>query len=74
MAETEPPLTALGDAQLEAWRLALAALEGERARLIAKYDQRISELKKSIKELERSLARQPRPDQGKPPARSRRSR
>ncbi len=46
---------------LAAWRLALAALEAEKARLIAKYDQRIAELRQAIKGLEQGPSRQPRP-------------
>ena len=42
--------------QLQSLQIALAAQEGERARLLAKYDRRISELKKAIKPLERELA------------------
>jgi DnaJ-domain-containing protein 1 len=38
--------------ELEAYRLSLAAVEAERARLLAKYDARIKALKKAIRELE----------------------
>ncbi len=44
---------------LAAWRLALAALEAEKARLIAKYNQRIAELQKAIKALERGAVHKP---------------
>ena len=47
--------------QLQSLQMALAAQEGERARLIAKYDQRISELKKAIKTAERELAQKTKP-------------
>ncbi len=46
---------------LAAWRLALAALEAEKARLTAKYNQRIAELQQAIKILERGTSRKPRP-------------
>jgi hypothetical protein len=41
---------------LVAWRLALAALEAEKARLVAKYSQRIAESQKAIKTLQRGTA------------------
>jgi hypothetical protein len=47
--------------QFQNLQIALAAQEGERARLLAKYDGRISELKKAIKTLERDLARKTKP-------------
>ncbi len=48
-------------ASLAAWRLALAALEAEKARLVAKYDQRIADLRQAIKSLERGPSRKPPP-------------
>jgi len=60
--------------QLEALRISLAAMEGERARLIAKYDQRIADLKKAIEAQERDLARQPAPASEKAITRPKRSR
>lgn len=64
----------LDASQLEAWRLALAALEAERKRLIEKYGRRIAELKKAIKTLERDLARQPKRTSAKEAARPKRAR
>ncbi len=60
---------------LAAWRLALAALEAEKARLVAKYDQRIADLRQAIKGLERGPSRKPRPtrsSQASPPKPARR--
>jgi len=52
MSSTEAP-DSNREHQLLAWRLALAALEAERARLIAKYDRRIAALRDAIQTLER---------------------
>jgi hypothetical protein len=55
-----------GQLRLQSLQFALAAQESERARLLAKYDEHINELKKAIKTLERELAHKSKSEPEKP--------
>jgi hypothetical protein len=63
--EQRPGEISFGD--LNAYRIALAALEAEKARLMAKYDARIEGLKKAIAELEQQPVEAPSEQREKRP-------
>ncbi len=69
---------ATSETQLVALRLALAALQAEKARLVEKYDRRIAALQEAIEAMERGPGPAPEPESpggepASPPKRERKS-